>query len=210
MYLTPTTVYILVWPYRKVRSWGLRTINTPPPFEFNMPDTTVHILVRPYRKVGSWGLRIQYLLSVIYASDHPFISQYDLPEGQKWGITDHHSLCILTQVLVRFTGSVIDASIDHYRTSAFTKLWERSNTRVESSRSRYRTQEDSNWRPLRKTTVRAIQLEIVPPTPPLASANTLTTRQRNKSWHLTAIRSKDPPWASVNSSQTRQGNRAGT
>jgi hypothetical protein len=124
MYLTPTTVYILVWPYRKVRSWGLRTINTPPPFEFNMPDTTVHILVRPYRKVGSWGLRIQYLLSVIYASDHPFISQYDLPEGQKWGITDHHSLCILTQVLVRFTGSVIDASIDHYRTSAFTKLWE--------------------------------------------------------------------------------------
>jgi hypothetical protein len=38
----------------------------------------------------------------------------------------------------------------------------------------------------------------------------LRTRQRNKSWHLTAIRSKDPPRASVNSSQTRQGNRAGT
>jgi hypothetical protein len=30
MYSTPTTVHILVWPYRKVRSWGLRTINTPP------------------------------------------------------------------------------------------------------------------------------------------------------------------------------------
>ena len=57
---------------------------------------------------------------------------------------------------------------------------------------------------------RAIRLEIVPLTLPLASANTLTTRQRNKSWHLTAIRSKDPPRASVNSSQTRQGNRAGT
>ena len=84
--LSNTTVHILVRPYWKVGSWGLRiTINTPPS-EFNTKATARSYLSTTCRKVGSWRLR-----------------------------TIHH-LCILTQVLVRFTGSVIDASTDFYRT----------------------------------------------------------------------------------------------
>jgi hypothetical protein len=41
-------------------------------------------------------------------------------------------------------------------------------------------------------------LEIVPPTPLWHLRIPSRTRQRNKSWHLTAIRSKRPPRASVN------------
>jgi hypothetical protein len=53
---------------------------------------------------------------VLYDSDHPFISYDDLLEGRKLGIADHHYLCILIQVLVRFYQEVIDADTDLYKT----------------------------------------------------------------------------------------------
>jgi len=58
-----------------------------------------HWSVSAHRSVVT---RYPSLSSVIYDSDHPFISYYDLLEGRKLRITDHHYLYILIQVLIRF------------------------------------------------------------------------------------------------------------
>jgi hypothetical protein len=118
------------------------------------------------------------------------------------------------------------------RTSAFTKLWERLNTRIESSRSRYRTQEDSNRRPLRRTSHSIGNRAPDPPSgiceyphdppeeqelapnchtikrPPSGICEQLTDPPGEQSWHLTA---PDLPPASANTpTSPPEAYRAGT